>query len=260
MRAFTAWRISEVKLRKLGLVTTVAIVVAHTAGVASAGPTDPYNTDLPPTLGGTLDAYAGQNFLSVHRTNYWESSNYINDMTTVDWFGYDPEGEVIDEIVVTARRYVRNPLELFVQLEWGDLFGEERCVHYTDGGHCLSWRPTLNENFPLDPSCQTVEGQEGPISQARADELNLARRRQQWFASGTMALSAGVAAAYFTAGTSLVVQLASAGTVGLGSMVATFPTPEDTPFAAGQTITYSLTACNNDNGRIDADFGLTISD
>jgi len=78
------------------------------------------------------------------------------------------------------------------------------------------------------------------------------------FQDGAVTLGASLGAAIATSGQSLAVQLLATGTVGLGAIVATYPDAGDFPFSEGDVVTYTIEACNDGQGGMDVDVGVSI--
>ena len=202
----------------------------------------------------------GQNFSWLGRDNYSELGSYWDHGMDLSWTGFDDDAEPIDEIVVVGRRRIGGRLELFGHFYFGAPY-TRICSGYSDGGYCIgsSIKMADAKSFPLDPPCQQVAGTMGPLSPAQAEELNLEHRQGQHFWSGVAYTGAAIGATLATRGGAVLAAILADGALGVSQLVSGWPQAGDAPYQEGQTVTYTVSACNNtDNGGIDMTVDVEI--
>lgn len=165
----------------------------------------------------------------------------------------------MDEIIVRAQRSQAGAQwQLMMELKFGDMYNRV-CTNYTDGGWCNAYENQIDvANWPVAGGCQSVSGSTLPLSAGDAQALNLEHQQAEALIDGGLALGAALGAAVATSGQLVVVQLLAGGTVGLGTIVATYPDAGDFPFSAGDVVTYEIEACNDGAGGMDVTGSVTI--
>lgn len=202
----------------------------------------------------------GQNYFWMGRDSFVELGNYWDYGMDLNWTGFDDEAEPIDEIVVVGRRRIGGRLELFGNFYFGAPY-TRICSGYSDGGYCIgtSIRMADAKSFPLDPPCQQVTGTMGPLSPEQAGQLNLEHRQEQHFWSGVAYTGAAIGATLATRGGAVLAAILADGALGVSQLVSGWPQAGETPYQEGQTVTYTVSACNDaDNGGIDMTVDVEI--
>ena len=202
----------------------------------------------------------GPNYSWLGRDSYFELGNYWDYGMDLSWTGFDDDDEPIDEIVVVGRSRIGSRLELFGHFHFGAPY-TRICSGYSDGGYCIgsSIRMADAESFPLDPPCQQVTGTMGPLSPEQAEHLNLEHRQGQHFWSGVAYTGAAIGATLATRGGAVLAAVLADGALGISQLVSGWPQSGDTPYQEGQTVTYTVSACNDsDNGGIDMNVDVAI--
>ena len=208
--------------------------------------------------------FSGPNWTSFERFDFFENGHFFVHGIDYRWVSTDGDDEPIDEIVVKAKRRVRSgtggDLQMFGYLSLGDLLGRQVCAIYTDFGHCSAYKTVWEEDLiPLSPSCQTVSGQTAPLTQFEADEMNVAAINTQNAENTVASITIGIGLGILSGGTSMPTYvsalLGTGGALALGIAGHT----EGLPFAAGDVVTYSLTACNDGNGGVNATMSISTN-
>ena len=202
----------------------------------------------------------GENYYWLERDSYAELGSYWDIGMDLSWTGFDDDAEPIDEIVVVGRRRIGGRLELFGQFHFGAPY-TRICSGYSDGGYCIGGaiRVADAKSFPLNPPCQQVTGVMGPLSAEQAEQLNLEHRQGVYFWSGVGYTGAAIGATLATRGGALLAAVLADGAVGITQMISGWPQSGDAPYEEGQTVTYTVSACNNnDLGGIDLDVDVEI--
>ena len=202
----------------------------------------------------------GQNYSWLGREGYSELGSYWDYGMDLSWTGFDDEAEPIDEIVVVGRRRVGGSLHLFGEFRFGAPY-TRICGGYSDGGYCIGSRIKMADakTFPLDPPCQQVAGTMGPLSVEQAEKLNLEHRQEKHFWSGVSYTGAAIGATLATRGGVVLAAILADGALGVSQIVSGWPQAGDTPYREGQTVTYTVSACNNENlGGIDMTVDVDI--
>ena len=148
-----------------------------------------------------------------------------------------------------------------MRLSYGNLFGTERCTGYADGGYCHSNAIEYEdpENVPLDPSCQTHSGTVGPLSSDQANQSTMEYQRARSIEGAIPSAALGALTVLATNGFSVPTQLFTGLGVTFGQIAASFPTEDDFPFRTGDTITWTLSACNNGRGGVNTDINFSVN-
>lgn len=202
----------------------------------------------------------GENYTRLERANYTELGSYWDIGMDLSWKGFDDDAEPVDEIVVVGRRRIGGRLELFGRFHFGAPY-TRICSGYSDGGYCIGGAVRVADatTFPLDPPCQQVTGLMGPLSAAQAEQLNLEHRQGVYFWSGVGYTGAAIGATLATRGGALLAAVLADGVIGITQMISGWPQSGDSPYREGQTVTYTVSACNNtDLGGIDLDIDVDI--
>lgn len=226
------------------------------------GQTNDFN-DTFGSMGDDSETYfsSGPNWTSLERTNFSELGSFYNYGNDSTWDGIDDGDEVIEEIIVTARRRVRpggNGLELWGTLSFGNMFGEEICTGYSDGGHCIMTEIMWDEDeLPLSPRCQSASGSTAPLTAAEAEQMNVDYLNNLNTSNIVQGVLVGGLITTLTNGAAIPLWVramsGAAATVAIGSQGYT----GDLPFAAGDVVTYSLSACNNGEGGVDGSISIS---
>lgn len=186
-----------------------------------------------------------QRDVHLYGTRYEFAVNY-------SWYGFDDDEEEIDEIVVVAKRRVNRGWQLWSFVQW-NLAGDLICTGYTDGGHCNMSQYVYDlKEIPVAGRCQTIQGETGPLTGTEANELNVD------YLNGN-----AIGASLITA-SSAVLGSAAGGLPGtlIGAAGAIVTTMSgfigELPFTAGDTVTWTLTVCNDGEGGVNSTMDVEI--